>query len=60
VALTPGDTLWLAQLWQAGALAGNVARARAILGELDALSRTRYVAPYHLALAVTVQTTSQS
>jgi len=49
VSLAPGDSLWLGQLGQACALAGNEARARAILGELEALSRTRYVAPYHLA-----------
>ena len=49
VALSPGDTLWLAQLGEAHALAGNVERASAILQELEAQSRTRYVAPYHLA-----------
>lgn len=49
VALSPGDTLWLAQLGEAHALAGNAERASAILQELEAQSRTRYVAPYHLA-----------
>jgi serine/threonine protein kinase/Tfp pilus assembly protein PilF len=49
VALSPGDTLWLAQLGEAHALAGDVERASAILQELEAQSRTRYVAPYHLA-----------
>jgi serine/threonine-protein kinase len=49
VALAPGDTLWLAQLGQAHALAGNEERAREILGELEAQSATRYVGPYHMA-----------
>jgi serine/threonine-protein kinase len=49
VALSPGDPLWLAQLGEAHGLAGNVERASAIFQELEAQSRTRYVAPYHLA-----------
>jgi serine/threonine-protein kinase len=49
VAITPGDTLWLGQLGQAYALSGNPDRAREILGELEAQSGTRYVAPYHMA-----------
>jgi tetratricopeptide (TPR) repeat protein len=53
VALSPGDALWLAQLGEAYALAGNVERASAILHELEEQSRTRYVAPYHLAYVYT-------
>jgi tetratricopeptide (TPR) repeat protein len=53
VALLPGDTLWLAQLGQAYALAGRVDRAREILRELEEQSRTRYVAPYHMAYVYT-------
>ncbi len=53
VALSPGDTLWLAQLGQAYALAGRVDRAQEILRELEEQSRTRYVAPYHMAYVYT-------
>jgi serine/threonine-protein kinase len=53
VALSPGDTTWLAQLGQAYALAGNVDRASEILRDLEEQSRTRYVAPYHLAYVYT-------
>ena len=53
VALSPGDTMWLAQLGQANARAGNTDKAAAILGELEELSRHRYVSPYHLAYVYT-------
>ena len=49
VAVAPGNTLWLAQLGQACALAGKEDRAREILTELEAQSQTRYVGPYHMA-----------
>jgi len=49
VALAVGDTMYLAQLGQAYGLSGELARAREILHQLEALARTRYVSPYHLA-----------
>jgi serine/threonine-protein kinase len=49
VALSPADTLWRAQLGEAYAMAGMADRAREILRQLTDESRTRYVAPYHLA-----------
>ncbi len=49
VVFAPGDTLWLAQLGQAYAVAGETAKAREILAQLEALSTQRYVSPYHLA-----------
>src|SRR5207248_2427398 len=49
VALTPGNTQWLAQLGQAYALAGKVDRARDALRQLEERARETYVSPYHLA-----------
>jgi eukaryotic-like serine/threonine-protein kinase len=49
VALAPGDTLWLAQLGQACALAGREERAREILADLEAQSAARFISPYHFA-----------
>jgi eukaryotic-like serine/threonine-protein kinase len=49
VALSPADTLWRAQLGEAYAQAGMADEAREILRRLVDESRTRYVAPYHLA-----------
>ncbi len=53
VALSPGNTLFLAQLGQACALAGQVERARDVLGQLEEQARRRYVSPYHLAYLYT-------
>jgi serine/threonine protein kinase/tetratricopeptide (TPR) repeat protein len=53
VALSPGDSLWLAQLGEAYGLAGQMDRAAAILRQLQEQSRTRYVPPYHLAYVYT-------
>jgi tetratricopeptide (TPR) repeat protein len=53
VALSPGDSLWLAQLGEACGLAGQVDRASAILRQLQDQARTRYVPPYHLAYVYT-------
>ena len=47
--LSPESTLFRAQLGQALGMAGQEARARGILAELQALARTNYVASYHLA-----------
>jgi serine/threonine-protein kinase len=51
--LSPGSTLFLAQLGQAHGMTGNAARAREILAELQALAATQYVASYHLAHVLT-------
>jgi tetratricopeptide (TPR) repeat protein len=53
VALSPGDTLWLGQMGQAYAQTGRREQALRVLHDLEALSRTRYVAPYHLAYVYT-------
>ena len=53
VALSPGSTSWLAQLGEASALAGRTERAHEVLAQLEALSRERYVSPYHLAYVFT-------
>jgi TolB-like protein/Flp pilus assembly protein TadD len=47
--LSPGNTLFLAQLGEAYAMAGQEAKARGVLAELDRLAQERYVMPYHLA-----------
>jgi tetratricopeptide (TPR) repeat protein len=39
----------LAQLGQAYGMVGNTLEARRVLRQLEALSRERYVSPYHLA-----------
>jgi eukaryotic-like serine/threonine-protein kinase len=48
-ALTPGLTLFRAQLGQAYAVAGAPEKARAVLAELEQLARQQYVSPYHFA-----------
>ena len=53
VSLSPGDTLWLAQLGQAYGMVGDVARARDVLHQLEELSRQRFVSPYHIAFVYT-------
>jgi serine/threonine-protein kinase len=49
VGLAPGNTLYLAQLGQAYALAGRAEQAREVLRRLEQLSQQRYVSPYHMA-----------
>lgn len=49
VALSPGGTMWLAQLGEAHGLTGDEARARDILTELEEQARGSYVSPYHFA-----------
>jgi tetratricopeptide (TPR) repeat protein len=49
VVVSPENTLWLGQLGQAHAMAGNEGRARQILRELEERSRDAYVSPYHFA-----------
>ena len=53
VAISPGETLFLAQLGQALASLGTVSEAKAILQKLEELSRSRYVSPVHLAYVQT-------
>jgi len=48
-ALSPEASTWLAQLGQAMALVGRTEAARGALRQLEALSRERYVSPYHFA-----------
>jgi len=49
VKLDPGNTLFMGQLGQAYAMTGRTAEARAVLQQLERLSETRYVSPYHMA-----------
>ena len=49
VAMAPAALMWLAQLGEAHALAGNVAPAREILRTLEECSRELYVPPYYFA-----------
>jgi TolB-like protein/tetratricopeptide (TPR) repeat protein len=49
VALSPGATLFLSQLGQACALAGDVTRARQILDEMHDRSTREFISPYHFA-----------
>jgi TolB-like protein/Tfp pilus assembly protein PilF len=51
--ISPGSTLWQAQLAQAYAISGQEARAREILRELQERSGTGYVSPYHFAYIYT-------
>ena len=53
VAISPRGTIWLAQLGEAYALAGQAAKAREILGALETRSQTEYVSPYHFAYLYT-------
>jgi eukaryotic-like serine/threonine-protein kinase len=47
--LSPGNTLFLAQLGEAYAMAGEEGKARGVLAELECMARERYVMPYHVA-----------
>jgi TolB-like protein len=49
VAMAPGTLMWLAQLGEAHALAGNGARAREILRTLEECAHELYVPPYYFA-----------
>jgi tetratricopeptide (TPR) repeat protein len=53
VSISPRNTLWLGQLGEACAMAGNEAKAREILGELKERARDAYVSPYHFAYVYT-------
>jgi TolB-like protein/Tfp pilus assembly protein PilF len=49
VSMSPAALMWLAQLGEAHALAGNTTRAREILRMLEDASRELYVPPYYFA-----------
>lgn len=53
VAAAPTNTIWLGQLGEAYALAGDMKRARETLRELEARARNGYVSPYHFAYVYT-------
>ncbi len=53
VSLAPGATIWLAQLGQVFAMAGDTGQARDVLRQLDEQARTGYVSPYHFAYVYT-------
>ncbi len=50
---SPASTIWLAQLGQAYAMAGNRVRAHEILDTLKERARQGYVSPYHFAYVLT-------
>jgi tetratricopeptide (TPR) repeat protein len=47
------NTLWLAQLGEAYALAGKTEKARGLLREIEELAKTAFVSPYHFAYVYT-------
>jgi serine/threonine-protein kinase len=49
VAIAQGNSLWLGQLGEAYAIAGQEAKARDILHQLEERAKTGFVSPYHLA-----------
>jgi Flp pilus assembly protein TadD len=53
VAISPGNTIWIAQLGQAYAELGRTEQARDILRQLTELSSQQYVSPYHFAYVLT-------
>jgi DNA-binding SARP family transcriptional activator len=53
VSIASGGSLWLGQLGQAYALAGQTAKAHEILEELESRSEKDYVPAYHLAYVYT-------
>jgi TolB-like protein/Tfp pilus assembly protein PilF len=53
VSLSPGSTMWLAQLGEAHGMAGNAAKAREILRRLEEMAQGSYVSPYHFAYVYT-------
>jgi serine/threonine protein kinase/Flp pilus assembly protein TadD len=53
VRLNPGQPLFLAQLGQAYGMVGKTEQAREVLKRLEAMSRERFVSPYHMAYVYT-------
>ncbi|MFL5574590.1 MAG: tetratricopeptide repeat protein [Gemmatimonadaceae bacterium] len=53
VSISRANTLWLGQLGEAHAMAGNAAKARELLRELEERAQRAYVSPYHFAYVYT-------
>jgi TolB-like protein len=53
VSVSPANTLWLGQLGEAYAMAGQAGKAQGILGELEERAQHSYVSPYHFAYVYT-------
>jgi TolB-like protein/Tfp pilus assembly protein PilF len=53
VSVSDGNTMWLGQLGEAYAMAGNATKAREILRQLEERARQGYVSPYHFAYVYT-------
>jgi serine/threonine-protein kinase len=53
VSFSPANTLWLGQLGEAYAIAGQSHKARGILGKLEERAQHSYVSPYHFAYVYT-------
>ena len=53
VSVSRRNTLWLGQLGEAYAIAGNAEKARDILRELEERAKTTFVSPYHFAYVYT-------
>ncbi len=53
VDLNPGNTMYLAQLGEAYALAGQRSRAHDVLRQLEEMAKARYVSPYHVSYVYT-------
>jgi len=49
VSVSPANTMWLGQLGEAYAMAGNAEKAREILRDLEERAKTAFVSPYHIA-----------
>ena len=53
MSVSTGNSLWLAQLGEAYGLNGDMVRARDILRQVKALSRTTFVSPYQYTYVYT-------
>jgi TolB-like protein len=53
VSCSPANTLWLGQLGEGYAMAGQPRKAREILAELEKRAQHSYVSPYHFAYVYT-------
>ena len=53
VSVSPGNSLWLAQLGEAYGLNGDMVKARDVLRQVKALSRTIYISPYQYVYVYT-------
>jgi serine/threonine-protein kinase len=53
VSLSQGNTMWLGQLGEAYAMAGDTAKAKEMLRALEQKAESEYVSPYHFAYVYT-------